>query len=369
MDLKRLFIVHTSGNSNNLQEPLRYDKRHFGEYLPILRKVIVLSYSKHELWQRIRNNREVLANGDPDNIWVYHAPVAKNKIQSIRDFFTDRGFVLVDFTSEANWAQHKTTQVTVSASAPRKPKLDGYPSLKGVYATGKEPRVDNCFLDNAPRITKPAFYLRIEFSKADCRSFAVGAFTGKCAHIVRTLFGDMCAVVRTEPAGKKLKEAGLMELNEFVVNYVCKEVTTNPKFLAYWPECINRAFGNRNGEIGKELLSQLFDIPEVRSAIGLTTSLDEHDLMVLTLWRDIASRVHYFTRPYNDIPAVGVTETLIKTLPVSGILMGIAVSKQKDTLIELFNLQKVQQIVRDRNSKLSDDSTRLAKLVKIALLG
>ena len=160
-----------------------------------------------------------------------------------------------------------------------------------------------------------------------------------------------------------------MQLNEYVVNYVCKHVTTDPKFIAYWPECINRAFGNRTGSIEGELTTALFDIAEIRSAIGLTTSLNEHDLMVLSLWRDIAGRSHSFRPPYNNTPAVEATEKILTPMPVCSILRGISVRRQKDTFLELINLHKVQQIVRSSTSKQDGDLDRLAKFVRIALLG
>ena len=364
MDIKRLFIT-TESNLDHLQNPLSYQKIVFSKYLPILRKIVVISYGKKDLYCNIRNHEKLKTLGKASDIWMYHAPNSKTKIQAIRDFFTKRGFILIDETAEEVMENKRA----VSGYVPKaqrivKPKALGLPALSGVYASGKTIRVDNCFDEGQPRVDNPLFFHQIEVSKASCRSFVLSHFGGTGALTIAKMFGDVCAVVRTKPAALKLKEAGLLELNEYVVNYVCDKVTTSPSFLAYWPESISRAIGEKDGRSRNELMTTLFDVPEVRSLHGLTSTLDAHDLMVVSLWRNMMDNHYHFSKDAK----VQAAAKAITDMPVSPIVADIVLKVGTTGFTHLINMNVVQQIVRNTDSRLNGKLDVLAKLTH-ALLG
>jgi hypothetical protein len=367
LEAGRLFVASNHYSTDHLRNPVHMNLINFGEYLPLLRKVIVISYVKKDIWTKIRYNKEVMEAGGPEHVWYYHAPVSRKRIPIIREFFASRGFTLVDFTSEDNWDKYKrpSTYVPV-AERKAKPKSVGYPALKGVIREDKPNRVDNCFLPDTPHIDNPKFYLKIEFSRAEHRDFTIGNFDRHISRTIVKLFGDECAVVRTEPQATKFKEAGLPEFNDYVIGYVCDKVTNSPGFLAYWPECINRGFEPKNGANNGQLMTTLFDIAEVRSIMGLTTSLDEHEFMVLNLWRSMMDyRVSFRDERF---PKIAAAEKLITAMPVSKVVSDIAEKANKTEFTDLLSFHTIHEIAKRPNAQLDGQLDLLAKLTH-ALLG
>jgi len=371
MDRQRLYI----GDENSyvvghLAPPHSLRYKEYGDYLSILRKVVVLTYAKKDIWHKVRYDREVLTHGSSSGVWLYHAPLSRTKINEIRKFFTDRNFIVVDWTSEVNWAKHKTYKAPVVTDEVRlpKPKLEGFPALNGVHVPNRQTRVDNCFREGAPRVDNPLFYIRVIYSKAEIRGFDLNQFETSAANIIVKLFGDVCAVVRTEPQEKKFKEQGLMELTDYVVNYVCNEVTTSPSLQAYWPECVNRDVINKsNGTVANQLLSALFDIEEVRAAFGLKSVLNSHDLMVLSLWRYLVETGVY-SHKIKDNPAFIAAERHVKSQPFSRIITDTRNNANSNAFVDLLNFTKLQQILRNPSAKADGSLDRIAKLTH-ALLG
>lgn len=375
LELNRFFIYLGEKSYTGSENMVAPEKLHFGEhseYLPIMRKVMVISYSQKEVMSRLTVTDELKSLGGKQQVWFYHAPLAKMKIQHIRDFFKARGFIIFDLTEEAELKKTRAFRAPVDPNKPKKPVLTGYPSLSGVFVSDKPTRVDNCFLENAPRIKKPLFFHKIWFSKADHRTFDLGIFAGDTARIVAKFFGDQCAVVRTEPQAKKLKESGLMELNEYVMSYITKTVTTSPTFIAYWAEDINRAYGNGDG---KELdpydhpqkVNEIFDVLEIRKAVGLKHSLNEHDLMVLAIWRQMVK----YARTYRNSAGSTIEDTgrIIKAFPVSQTILDVKQKLEGNPFMDLINIEKFRIIAHQSQAKANGHSNRLAKIIKLALLG
>lgn len=378
LDVKRLSILKEIKKYHpeyGWIEPARFRQSAFEDYLPILRNVLVITYSKKDLGSRINANPELKMLGGSDHIWVYHAPVAKTRIEATREFFKAKGFKIIDLTVEKRetWDLPKPVRF-VDPNKPKKLKLTGYPALKGVYAPYKQARVDNCFLEGQPRVTNPKFFLYAFFSKAEFRSLEIGMFRKKEADTLVKLFGDQCAVVRTEPQRKKLKEEGLMELNEYVTDYVTKTVTTSPSFIAYWTEDLNRALGNKDGRVNgtswNELLNELFDQPEIRKALGLKQHLNDHDFMVLSLWRVLFQTTSYYQRTAADKGKnIADASKIIELLPINQTITDITAKLTSNEFIGLLNLEQFRKITHNPNAKADGHLDRLAKIVKIALMG
>ena len=368
MEIDRLYIT-TEINSENLRSPMRCEFPNIGAYLPILRKVVVISYSKKDIYHTMRNDPELGKHGSALHVWFYHAPVSKKKIEDIRTFFSSRGFIVVDYTSEENWAKYKkpSNYIPVAARVVR-PKVTGFPALSGVDSANKPLRVDNCFLIDATRVNNPVCYIRVIPSKAESRVFCLGHFDKAPAKVITNLFGNVCAVIQSEAQEKKLKEAGVMQLDNYVTTYVCDRITASPSFLAYWPESIDRAGHSTNGVVCNTILERLFSIPEVRTKMGLSTNLDDHDLMVLALWQNIMENRYYYETTTGAFPHVAAAEKLIMSLPVSKLVTDIVSKAQKSSFVELINYTAIEKILRTPHSSRADGYfTRLANLTHALL--
>lgn len=373
LQLKHLNIVigiSSWRGDNNFCAPDKYHKRAIGEYLPIMRNILVISHSKKDLNARIRSAPELKNMGEHTDIWFYHAPVAKTRIQATRDFFNAKGFKVIDLTVDQTYDLPKPVKALVPKVV--KPKLTGYPMLKGCIALAKQTRVDNCFLEGVPRVAKPLFYHSITYSRAEHRVFAFEPFDTQMAYKIIHLFGDQCAVVRTDAQVQKFKKEGLMELTEYVMSYVTKCITTSPSFIAYWAEDLNRALGNKTGEpnLEHESMNALLDIEEIRKSIGLKQSLNEHDLMVLSLWRGMVGKSrHYASYAVSKLTYIDDAAKLIEAMPVDKTILDVVAKQHNNDFVDVLHLGHFKRIARSPTAKADGHLDRLAKLVKIALLG
>ena len=118
------------------------------------------------------------------------------------------------------------------------------------------------------------------------------------------------------------------------------------------------------GNSDNSLSKVLFDIPEVRTIMGLTTSLDSHDLMVLALWRSIIGNRYV----YDHDGKVQAAKTAIEAIPVTPTLTDIATKISTSGFSDVLNLSAIEDIVRRSKDKIDGSLHRLAKLTQ-ALLG
>jgi len=111
-------------------------------------------------------------------------------------------------------------------------------------------------------------------------------------------------------------------------------------------------------------MTTLFDVPEVRSLHGLTSTLDAHDLMVVSLWRNMMDNHYHFGKDAK----VQAAAKAITDMPVSPIVADIVLKVGTTGFTHLINMNVVQQIVRNTDSRLNGKLDVLAKLTH-ALLG
>lgn len=368
----KLLTICESSNYHrgiNLEDPKSLHFSEIGHYLPILRRVLVLTYSKHELWDRIKASPDVKAYGSAQHVWVYKAPQAKTKIEAIREFFKKRGFVLIDFTTEIEIKNYRPVKDPAAPPRPKRTKLEGYPSLNGVYHLTKPTRVDNCFLEGQPRVKTPKLYASIIYSKAEMRDLSLCGLDRKTSQNVIKLFGEDCAVVRTKPQAEKLKAAGLMELGDYITNHICDRVTQSKVFQDYWTEDLSRAFGNNDGQESDEddqkIATMLFDIKEVRVAIGLKYHLDIQDRLILEIWRSILDHGYR----YNQRPAIIAAKQKVEAISKDKLILDFAEQIKNGSPLGLFSPKALRRFSDNSAANSSTELDRIAKITKIALLG
>lgn len=330
-------------------------------YIPLLRKIVVLTYSQADLRSKVMNFPEMVESGDYNGIFVYRAPYAKTKVQAMRDFFLKRKFTLLDLTVPQPWDPPK-----VSRSKPKevKPKLEGYPLLSGAVDNDLRYRVDYCFNEGIPRLATPEFYLRVEYSRAEHRDFGIDIFRKEEAKAIVSLYGDRCVVVRTLPAEIKLKEAGVPELVPGMLAEITNEFLHDPKFQEYWKESHEIALGwfdahqNPHNNAG---LQKALHVPSVRKALGLKTHLDPADQNKLSIWQYA-----------NWLDHGSHKETLIKACEMfAGVKLSPKIANLRNThqttqLLQLIREDRLQDALFTATPAVHD---RIATIIKAVFIG
>jgi hypothetical protein len=367
MNMNRLYIInqepgYSSNGKPKLVDPRQYRYSEIDKYLPILRKVLVLSYSSMNMWDQYEHHETMKKYGSLTNVWFYNPRVAKTKIAAIRDFWKKQGFEVIDLTEKQAWNKVKANNPTPKSKVERKPHLPGNPLLSGaVDKYHSEVRADWCFEEGKPRTDAPETYLKIIFSKASSNPISIGNFDYETSKIIIKLFGYKCAVVRTDPARDKLKNAGIMDLGQFVVNYVSKTVSTDPVFLAYWPQSLSRGHGALNGGYYDDSLDEhLFDNEYVRTLFRLTVSLNYHDRMVLHLWRNIM--LYEFRHTEKCIQDA---KKVITDLPISKEIKTISTKILASKNLKLIDERKAKILVK-ANTEIAQIQ-RLGEMFKLAI--
>lgn len=381
LDIKRMYIYNRylrnyAADHDCLRPFSATSDNEMGNYLPLLRKLVVLSTVRVDFRSRIESFPGISALGGSDNVFFYNVPsYHKARFPEIRKFFTDRGFKLIDLTAGEVWDPYVPPVKKVADPAkPKKSRLAGYPALSGVVNNSRLYREDFAFGSDRPRITNPVCFESSSISKATYRHFSLAGFDeARSVHLVK-MFGDIAAIVYSEPQKDKLKEAKVISLREYTVTHVLNEVTTNPNFLAYWSEDLMRILKIQNVvTIPEELqcLRALLEVKEIRQKLGLVSMLSPQELMVLDLWYYIQEHSYRFGGINATFGGKTIKDTkdLLEKIPMSQAGQDLSLQISKSPLSGVFNLKKLQVILQDPNSQTNGAITRLAEITKTALLG
>ncbi len=355
----------------------KYQRNTFAEYLPILRNIVVLTHAKMEIGPQIKASPLLKTLGSSSEVFLYVTPFNSKKIlPKLREFFTSRGFNLIDLTDDTQeWVPARPT-VERLAPSERTPRRTGYPALSGAVRSATEHthfsrRMDNVMSADAPRVQKPLFYYRFNQSRADVREWAVGRFTNQSADAIVKLWGSVCACISTDPQEEKMKEANVPSFNQYVVPYVIDQVTNAPQFKAYWTESMENALGGAAGDIPANMLGIVtaFDIPEVRTVMGLNNNLSDADIVVLMLWRDISANYqHDYDEKHNQVSRKAARDLIMK-IPVGQTAKDLAAKVKGNPLLGVLDLRMFHTTLHHSQSKQNGYAMKLAEMVKIALLG
>jgi hypothetical protein len=370
MDHTRMYVFSDEGYGRD-QYGLTHVSKHvahsYDNYMPLLRKIVILTGSKVDLPEKTKAFPELKTLGKVANSFVYHVGLARKTLPAIREFFTNRGYTLLDLTVEQSWMEPKPVKLPPDPNKVIKPKLAGHAALSGAIHAGKQTRVENCFLEDSPRISSPKFFEKIIFSRSEFNNFTLGGFNTAASLLILKLFGDECAVVRTEPQKDKLKKDGLVETSEYVVPYVIDQVTTAPQFLAYWEECAQRALGGKYGQplytANTDIINTLFDVPEVRAALGLTTVLDKRDLLVLHLWREMCEHTHRYDR-YCQPGGTTIQKArdLIEALPITQTMQDLADKMKGSSMLDLLKGNAIEALLQHPHAQTNGYPDKVATL-------
>ena len=369
MDPSLLYIFDNASNSRadrnsyGLVEIKKYKPGMLNAYVPLTRNILVLTHSQADLEHKIRQFPEMNKLGHAHGVYVYRAPYAKTKVQAMRDFFLKRKFTLLDLTVPQPWDEKKPKRVVTPKTIT--PRREGFPALSGCRNSNNHLRVDYCFEQNAPTITDPKYYLRVDYSRAHHRDFRLAHYESKEAKHVLDLYGDKCAVVRTLPAEMKLKDAGVLELGDAILKEISDEFLNSPQFKAYWAESYEIAsgyFSSNSNPHHDSSIQEVFHIPIVRKLLGLKVQLSEQDQKKLRIWQWSNWLEHT-----SDLSVLSPVRDMFRDTKLSTTMGSIQKNiEQNNILLDLLNKKGFGNV-----SLISDPKVlaRVATLMKAVFIG
>jgi hypothetical protein len=362
MEHKRLhvFLDFYRHGGATLIPAVDYNAPVYSKYTNILRNIVVLTTTKTDINSRALRVGEHLRLLSLDGVYVYLAPPRKTQLQGLRDFFTSRGFTLLDLTVPQPWDPPK---------APPRPKKDpnipkpvGYPALTGAKSTSTDHDLAYCFLPGSDRVEQPECFIESDFKKKHESLFRLEGTTHRSSKIIVKLYGHCCAVVRAPKDIQALKDAGIPTLKEYVEANLAKELTASPTFTAYWPESLELALGTLFSHRGGDLLpAKLIHNQSFREAVGLTVSLTEREQQLLQLlWDPNILR--------TDVRSAVVAE--LTKIPRSPVIESIRKNYIKHTpIFACLDFDRICVQLMQSNTSSQEYQDRLKLLLKTTLIG
>jgi hypothetical protein len=340
----------------------------YSECLPLLRNVVALVHSRADLNTRLNKFPEMESIGSPWGIYVYAAPPSKTKLPVIREFFKKHGFTILDLTIEQPWDTKKTIKVVVPK---KEKKVEGFAKLGEIYDSLKLLNPINCFRPDATRIVNPKCYIRVSYAKNDTFFKLMGAEDPVTNKIIK-YYGNICAVVRNDRDEEKLIKQGIPMMDDYALEEIIREFTTNQKFLDYWEDSAEVAlFKPADIYLSGSQLSTIrtLRIPEIRTAFGLKNVLSSMDYILIDIWFQVLKQHHYtVSRNHPGCPLKVVTDLhcAVKLSPTMKILQG---STSNNPIYEVIDLRAIRKLFNKATATPQDKLDRAANIIKIALLG
>lgn len=373
MNHKALYVYGRNNDRSTYPQILlkEFQPHSYSDCLPLLRNVVALTHSRADLDIRLPKFPEMASLGQIWGVYVYAAPPSQKKLPAIREFFLKRGFTLLDLTVPQPWDPPKPVNMPTLVKAPATPKETGFSKLSAVRDGYGINKTQTAFAENAPKISNPKCYLRVPYSRTDYQSFAIwSADTNQTTKFIQ-YYGDICAVIRNDRDEEKLKKLGVPTLDDYAIEEVVREFTTNQKFLDYWEDSGELAMYRKNDFYRTSMdtsLIRTLRIPEVRTALDLKIILQPLDYILLDVWWNIlVSRRHEIFSKLDTSPLKPVID-LFAVTQLSPTLQTIKQARPS-TLLSMLALDNLRKLFAKSANTPQDTLDRAANIIKIALTG
>lgn len=207
-------------------------------YLPYLRNIIVLSFTKLELEKRVGRFPHVTEEGGASRGYLlYVLPRVQKRVEAAREFFKAQGMQIIDLTVAHEWEDESIVEPEKKEAAPKKPKKEGYIcASNGLVAMPGTDTVGDCLKNpDGKRITGPKWVSRMPTKNREgIYNYEVGGcVAGSSIRSILHLFGDEGAFVTTDVQMRKAGEAGAKHIDDYVIPKVCEYILKS-KAIAEW---------------------------------------------------------------------------------------------------------------------------------------
>lgn len=369
LDPKRLFTVgygirggdYRLASSKHTREMIReitsLESLPIIKYWPFLRNIVVLSYTRNDVADRVSRFPEIQDRGGKMNygFMLYVVPRNMARVEAARKHFQSKhGVVFIDLTVAAEW-EHKAIAEPTEKVYVRRKKQEGWPAVTNILMPTGGISMDNARHEGAARITEPKWFTSLGTKTKHNRSpQQLGRYDNKETKIILSLFGSTGAVSLSKLTQEKLLAAGAKPMEIYVRDMVIQEVSNSERIGQHLVEhqC-SIALGDLSDH-----LQMICESTVLRDVFGLGESLNQREKDLLVLWNDIKSYCvdSYYTRS-NHEPAVELNRA-IEELKIPNVLVDLMTRIRSSELLEFLDVSYLSSAF----SKSSD-----AGLIKRAL--
>ena len=377
----QLFVCRQPYGQDSLVPAATFSNRNFKTFLPLLRPLVGIAYNRADV-NRFCNDFDSWANnGEPNYFLTYVIGNRKPEcLQQVREFFSQRGYQLVDFctpsdkaleTSRLSRSMYRKNNPEVPAQAP---KPEGYVALSaGCRDNYHDLRY--YLKDDTPRIEKPEFFVKLTRNQKKIQEigyFKLDMFDPYVSRQILKLWGDKGAVVFTEPKAESLTKQGIPYIETYVVNKLIEKVTKDPAFLVHWSHKVSeKSFQIRNQDhYVLSFLNILQDSAYLRHKLNLGKPLSSENTLYREIWDNLWNngRWPYLTKESQIL--LQEAEKAISTIKPSKACEKLSNQLKNNENLRLLNLRELRDVFIAADITNPGPKTELAfKLVQQTLKG
>jgi hypothetical protein len=308
-------------------EASKLSARPLEEYLPFLRNVVVISFNRIDVEDRLPSfpiMRDQL--GKAHDLFVYVVSRADKKIEIVRDFFTQIGMTVVDLTVRQDWEPVHIME-PIAKPVVTKPRKKGLPKLSPLLAKDHRGNDDLKYslyqtgtaLENMERVETPQFIAHFN-PRAQSVNLLPGLDRQRVTAVVR-LYGDLGGVVVNEnQRARFVNELKIPELETWLLAKIKDEIFTNPRIqsaLAYDHEKLVDDFVRTNiaGRYEKQkIFRMILSNPDLAIEFGVLNEMTNEDRELLYLAQGFIGGSWHYRHDTTVIEIIKHIRT-IKTTP------------------------------------------------------
>lgn len=377
----RLFIYRHRYGQDSLVPAASFSGSNFRKYLPLLRPIVAIAYNKTDVDRFCNDLDSWASNGEPNYFLTYVIGNRKPEcLQQAREFFTQRGYQLVDFctpsdkaleTSRLSRSMYRKNNPEVPAQAP---KPEGYVAL----SAGCRDNHHNLWYylrDDVPRIEKPEFFVKLTRNQKKIQEighFKLDMFDHHVSRQILKLWGDKGAVVFTEPKAESLTKQGIPYIETYVVSKLIEKVTQDPVFLVHWSHRVSdKAFQDWNqNRYVLSFLNILRDSAYLRHKLNLGKPLSSENTLYREIWDNLWNNGRWLYLTKESQILLQEAEKTISTIKPSKACEKLSNQLKNNENLELLNLRELRDVFIAADITNPGLKTELAfKLVQQTLKG
>jgi hypothetical protein len=369
MSTDKLFFYTKEGSSGRWHRELKlyrakdFPRKAIEEHLRWVRKIVILAHNRLDFDSRAKQFPAIKHwfKNIEDSV-LYTVPRSPKKVEQAREFFTKRGYVLIDLTIAQPW-EHVQAAAPIIREYVVKPRRKGIPNLKSALSVAYPDHAPNFKL--VPKIVtglleKPEFVIKVNTKSED--SFFPEMSTKTTRFIIET-WGDKGGYVVNENQKARYIGEGAMAFEDFVLGKILHEFKTNPRIIESLPFRWNRSevimkksYGRLDYTKEHVWLEAIYAAPDLVEYFGIVQTMTPEDLIYLQMWDEFRSYHRVGTKGiYDEISEVLATfkiasevETLFDTIRKADLLHTLNRDFVKDVMIgrQVISSQR-KIIVRD----------------------
>jgi Histidine kinase-, DNA gyrase B-, and HSP90-like ATPase len=332
-------------------------------YLPYLRNIIVLSYSRVDIEDRIGKFPEIkdalcLNTG----YLLYVVPRSQKKAEAARQFFAETGMAILDCTLSQPWEPSWTAEPV--ERTPPKPKKKGYACFSSAIQD-ENYSLQLCRADDATRIENPRWFARVPGKNREgVYPNHLGKLSANATKIVVTLFGSMGAVTTTSSQEENLKDKGVKPLDVWIREEVANKIQSSPIIQNYLTYAHWRVFDFTGIDAAEsEIYHMCMKIPMLRKEFGLVNEMTQEDRRYLTLYREFTRYVH----EERDFPLLVEARKFVQSLPIAIEAVKLRNKIVNNDLLKLLDIDKVHRILTSNPTFHADKIDSTMQILRITM--